>query len=165
MSTKTTSFTTSHGQTFKVGEWCVADYEIWLIKDVRTYDTWTSVTRSNGFISSSGSADSCFKLNMTTKVIADGVARYYRKLHDLPGESTLNWPEICGKLRLFAEEGYLLDIANPHDEDADEATQEERCEAFNAAVWEPLEAFYQGIVKALEASREHTVQGVRVIGR
>lgn len=163
--TKTkTSFTTSRGDTFKRGEWIVAEHDIHQVGEIRDYDTHTSVDRSTGYILCDGRADDCWKLTLATKVIAEGVKRYRDKLGKLPGESAFNWPDIHCKLVEFAEIGYALDREMPRKED-DYDDAEKRHAAFRKQLWDPLEAWYEEVRELAEGMNKRIVGGVRIVGR
>lgn len=162
MSKPLTSFTTSRGDTFKRGEWCVAGYAIHQIGEIRDYGQHIGVDRSTGYILCGGQADDCWKLTLTTKVVAEGVARYREKLTKLPGEIGFNWPDICRKLEAFAEVGYDLDRQMPREDDED---SDKRNEAFRAQLWDPLEEWFEGVRELTEGFKGKTVGGVRIIGR
>lgn len=163
--TKTlTSFTNSRGDTFKRGEWIVAGYEIHQIGEIRDYGHHIGVDRSTGHILCGGRADDCWKLTLTTKVVAEGVEHYRHLLTKLPGERAFNWPDICRKLEEFAEIGYELDRKMPRkDDDHDDA--EKRNAAFRAQLWDPLEEWHQEVKKLVEGAATRSVGGVRIIGR
>ncbi len=159
-----TSFTNSRGDVFSTGEWIVAEYAIYQIGEIRDYGHNIGVDRSTGYILCGGRADECWKLTLTTKIVADGVQRYREKLNELKGTNSFNWPDIHRKLVEFAEIGYMLDRKMPRKKD-DYDDAEKRNAEFKRLLWEPLDQFYQEVKKLTEDLLERKVDGVRIIGR
>ncbi len=159
-----TSFTNCRGDTFQRSEWIVAGYQIQQVGEIRDYGHHIGVDRSTGHILSGGRADDCWKLTLTTKVVAEGVEHYRALLAKLPGENAFNWPDISRKLEEFAEIGYELDRQMPR-KDGDYDDAEKRNAAFRAQLWDPLEAWYQEVKELTEGLGRREVGGVRIVGR
>ncbi len=156
-------FTNSRGDTFTQGEWVIAEYGIYQLGEVREYDWGIAVDRRDGYVNVGGRADDCWKLTLTTKVVADGVKAYREQLSALPGEHSFNWPDLHDKLVEWAEVGYALDRGMPDKDDYD--YRQQRADAFKARLWTPLEVWFQEVKTIAENATRQTAGGVRVIGR
>lgn len=163
MTTPLSSFTTSRGDTFKTGDWVVAEYKIWQVGEICECDWGTAVNRRDGYVFAGGRADDCWKLTLTTKTVAEGVQSYRDKLKTLPGERAFNYPDLHRKLVEFAEIGYALDREMPDRDDYDWRAQ--RTKEFTRRLWVPLEEWFKEVETIAEAATGRTAGGVRVIGR
>lgn len=158
--------TNCRGDTFTIGDWVIAETGIYQLRELHAYDNGRRIVadRSNGCVLVGGNLDDCWKLTLSTKVIAEGVERYADKLRKLPGERSFNWPALSRKLTEFAEIGYLLDKQHPRSEDCDEDCDENAKvrELYETQLWEPLEAWYQEIKEIADATSLKHVGGVRL---
>ncbi len=75
----------------KVGDWVIHDYKIKQVKEIKE----NGVSElSCGYMCVSGMNLETRPLTLRSKVIADNIETYYKKLRDLPGSNALNYPDI-----------------------------------------------------------------------
>jgi len=79
---------------WKVGDWCFCEYELKVVKEVEKDGRVSSVSTGYFMTGSHDMRDRMYPLTMSGRTISDSYQLSNKKLHDLKGTNSLNFPDI-----------------------------------------------------------------------
>lgn len=132
---------------WRVGDWCFFEYKLAMVKAVADDGRVTDVSDGWFNMGSWDLRDLMFALDLRGKCVSEEFAGQYDKLRKESGEVSLNWPDI--------HQWFVAKWAECMERCLDDAAVK--------AAYEELNQFVRGALDLVEAQKQLTVMGVRLM--